>query len=184
MRWRIRTEARRHAHRSRKCWGWRAARWASAAGGRPRCVGRGGSWPPTSEEALARIRDVSHQIRCCLQIPVRVGDLAVAEVRRQRQHMFCNSITSIRAGFQSPYGERVPQGMDRGAWKACSTREADLLGNVVECGFGVMQKQWAPPQGNEYVIIQGSIGAPPLEVLLHAGLRSLVKGNETAFTEL
>jgi hypothetical protein len=98
--------------------------------------------------------------------------------------MFCDSITSIRAGFQSPYCECVPQGVDRGAWKACSTREADLLGNVVECGFGIMQQQRAPPQGNEHVIIQWRKGAPPLEVLFQASLRGLVKGNEAALPEL
>jgi len=69
-----------------------------------------------------------------------------------------------------------------GRGRPCSTREADLLGNVVECGFGIMQQQRAPPQGNEHVIIQWRIGAPPLEVLFQAGLRSLVKGNEAAFT--
>jgi hypothetical protein len=44
--------------------------------------------------------------------------------------------------------------MDCGAWKARSTREANLLDDVVKCGFGVMQQQRAPPQRNEHVIIQ------------------------------
>jgi hypothetical protein len=39
--------------------------------------------------------------------------------------------------------------------------EADLLDDVVKCGFGVMQQQCAPPQGNEHVIIEWGIGAPP-----------------------
>lgn len=74
--------------------------------------------------------------------------------------------------------------MDCGAWKPNAAREADLLDYVVECGFGVMQKQRAPPQGNEYVIISWGIGAPPPEVLFQASLSGLVKGNETAFAEL
>ena len=140
--------------------GWRVARWASVAGGRPRCAGREGSWAATSEEALARIRDVSHQIWRCLQIPVRVGDLAVAKVRRQSQHVLCDSVPAIRAGFQRPYCECVAKGMDCGSRKPHSTREADLLDDVVKCGFGVMQQQCAPPQGNEHVIIEWGIGAP------------------------
>src|SRR5215813_4882323 len=108
------------------CWGWRAVRWASAAGERRRCAGRGGSWPATIEEALARIRDVSHQIWCCLKIPIGVGHLAMAEVRRQRQHMLCDSVAAIRAAFQSPYCKRMAKGMNSGAQKPCSTREADL----------------------------------------------------------
>jgi hypothetical protein len=54
--------------------------------------------------------------------------------------MLRDSIPAIRASFQRPYCERVAKGMDRGAWKVGSTREADLLGDVVECGFGVMQQ--------------------------------------------
>ena len=140
--------------------------------------------PATREEALARIRDVSHQIWCCLQIPICVGDLAVTEVRRQRQPMLCDSITAIWAGFQRPYCERVAKGMDCGTWKPRSTREADLLDDVVACGFDVMQQQRAPPQGNEHGIIQWGIGAPPPEVLFQASLCGLVKGNEPAFAEL
>jgi hypothetical protein len=74
--------------------------------------------------------------------------------------------------------------MDRGAWKVGSTREPDLLGDIVECGFGVMQKQRPSSQGNEHVIIQWRKGASPLKVLFQASLRCLVKGNESAFAEL
>ena len=74
--------------------------------------------------------------------------------------------------------------MDCGAWKPRSTREADLLDDVVKCGFGVMQQQRAPPQRNEHVIIQWGIGAPPQEVLFQAGQCGLVKRNEPAFAEL
>ena len=63
-------------------------------------------------------------------------------------------------------------------------RKADLLGNVVKCDFGIMQQQRAPSQGNEEVIIQWRIGAPPFEVFFQARLGGLVKGNQTAFTEL
>src|SRR6266849_1441022 len=98
--------------------------------------------------------------------------------------MLCDSIPAIRAGLQRPYCERVPKGMDCGPRKPWSTREADLLDDVVECGFGVMQQQRAPPQGNEHVIIQWGIGAPPQEVLFQAGLCGLVKGNEPAFAKL
>jgi len=53
-----------------------------------------------------------------------------------------------------------------------------------EMRFGVMQQQRPPPQGNEHVIIQWGIGAPPQEVLFQAGLCGLVKRNEPAFAEL
>jgi len=46
-----------------------------------------------------------------------------------------------------------------------------------------MQKQRAPPQGYEYVIIQWRIGAPPPEILFQASLCGLVKGNEPALSE-
>jgi hypothetical protein len=49
--------------------------------------------------------------------------------------------------------------------------------------FGVVQKQRAPPQRNEHVIIQGGIGAPQLDVSFKGNLCSLVKGNKTAFAE-
>jgi hypothetical protein len=74
--------------------------------------------------------------------------------------------------------------MDRGAWKVGATREVDLLGDVVECGFGVMQKQRPSSQGNEHVIIQWRKGAPLLEVLFQASMGCLVNRNETALAEL
>jgi hypothetical protein len=73
--------------------------------------------------------------------------------------------------------------MNSGARKPFSTSEADLLDDVVECGFGVMQKQRAPPQRDEQVIIQCGEGAPPLEVLFQPSLCGLVQGNETAFAD-
>jgi len=81
-------------------------------------------------------------------------------------------------------GGIVTQGMDRGAWKVGSTRESDLLGDVVECGFGIVQKQRPSSQGNEHVIVQRRKGTPSLEVLFQAGMRSLVKGNELALRNL
>jgi hypothetical protein len=74
--------------------------------------------------------------------------------------------------------------MDGRAWKTRSTRKADLFKCVAEGDFGVGRKQRAPPQGNEHVIIQWSIGAPPREVPLQTILCGLVKGNKTAFVEL
>ena len=98
--------------------------------------------------------------------------------------MLCDSIAAIRAGFQSPDCERVAKGMDCGAWKPRSPREADLLDDVVECGFGIMQQQRAPPQGDEDVIIQWGIGTPPQEVSFQANLSGVVNGYETTLAEL
>src|ERR1017187_8871038 len=98
--------------------------------------------------------------------------------------MFGDPIPAVRAGFQCPYCERVPQGVNRGAWESRSARKADLFDYVVEGGFSVVQKYRAPPQGNEHVIIQWSVGTPPLEVLFQGSLSGLVKGDKTAFAEL
>src|SRR5215467_8294928 len=146
------------------CLGWRAVRRVAAPEGKLPCVAREGSWPPSGEELLARICDLPHQLRCGLQIPIRIGNLAMAEVRGKRQHMLRDSITTVRAGFQRPRCERVPQGMDCGPRKAISTTDPDLFNYVMEGGFGIVQEQCAPPQRNEHVIIQGSIDAPQLDV--------------------
>src|ERR1035438_902617 len=98
--------------------------------------------------------------------------------------MLCDSVATIRAGFQSPYCERMAKGMNSGARKPCFPREANLLDDVMECGFGIMQQQRAPPQRDEHMIIQCGIGTPPQEVLFQAGLCGLVKRNESAFAEL
>src|SRR5208282_5326323 len=98
--------------------------------------------------------------------------------------MLCDSVAAIRAAFQSSYCERVAKGMNSGAREACSTREANLLDDVVECGFGVMQQQLAPPQGDEHVIIQWGIGTPPQEVSFQANLCGVMNGYETALAEL
>jgi hypothetical protein len=98
--------------------------------------------------------------------------------------MLCDSVAAIRAGFQRPYCERMAKGMNSGARKPFSPREANLLDDVVECGFGVMQQQRAPPQGDEHVIIQWGIGTPPQEVSFQANLGGVVNGYETALAEL
>src|SRR3954452_14331798 len=136
------------------CSGWRAVRLASAAGERPRCAGPGGSWPATSEEALARIGDVSHQIRRCLQIPIGVGYLGVPKVRGQGQHVPGDSITAIRAGLQCPHGKRVAKGVNSWSGKPHSTRQTDLLDDIVERGFCVMKKEGAPAQRDEHMVVQ------------------------------
>src|SRR5580658_1240203 len=122
------------------CWGWRAVRWVTAPGGKPSYVAREESWLPPGEELLTRIRNLSHQFRCGLQIPVRIGNLAMPEVCGKRQHMLRDSITSVRTGFQRPRCERVPQRMDRGPRKPVSTRDADLFHHVMEGGFSIVQK--------------------------------------------
>jgi hypothetical protein len=73
--------------------------------------------------------------------------------------------------------------MDRGPRKPVSTRDAGFFYNVMEGGFGIVQKQRAPPQRNEYVIIQGSIGEPQLDVPFQCNLCCLVKGNKAALAE-
>jgi hypothetical protein len=98
--------------------------------------------------------------------------------------MLRNTISAIGAGFQRPDCERVPQGVNRGAWEPNSTRKTDLFDYVVESGFGIVQQYRAPPQGNEHVIVQWSIGASFLNVSFQCILSCLVKGNETAFAEL
>ncbi len=66
------------------------------------------------EKAFARLCDVFHQIGRGLQIPVRIGNIAVAEIGRQRQHVFRDVIAAVRAGFQCSDCEGVTQRMGRG----------------------------------------------------------------------
>ena len=78
----------------------------------------------------------------------------------------------------------MAKGMNSGARKPCSTRDANLLDDVVECGFGVMQQQRAPPLRDEHVIIQWGIGTPPQEVSFQTDLCGDVNGYEPALAEL
>ena len=65
---------------------------------------------------FASLGDISHQLRSCLQIPVRMPYITVTEVGRQRDHVLCDAIAVIRAALESSDRESVAQRMDGRPW--------------------------------------------------------------------
>jgi hypothetical protein len=59
-------------------------------------------------ERLTGLRDLPHQDRRGFEIPVRVGDVAVAEIGAECDDVAGNSFPIGTAGFEGPYGEAVP----------------------------------------------------------------------------
>jgi hypothetical protein len=61
---------------------------------------------------LAGIGDAAHQLGRRLQVPVGIGDMRVAQVGRQRQHVAGNGITPAAAALKRLERKVMPQIMN------------------------------------------------------------------------
>src|SRR5258708_3822717 len=93
------------------------------------------------DEALATLRNVSHQLWGCFQIPIGVTDMAVSQIGRQRDHMPCDAIAIIRARFQCSDCKGVTKRVDGRPWPARFALQADLPSGGAECNFGAANQK-------------------------------------------
>ncbi len=93
---------------------------------------RSGSWRCPLEFAPACRRDLRHQLRRVLEVPIRVGDEAMAEVRGDSEHMLANSTAVARRALKRAHRERMTDVVD--AWTTLRIRrERRALAHDAPC---------------------------------------------------
>jgi hypothetical protein len=66
------------------------------------------SWHLLGDERLGRSRNISQQLGRGFEIPIGIGDIGVAQVRRESDKVSRDGVTSCCALFQGSCGEGVP----------------------------------------------------------------------------
>jgi len=65
-------------------------------------MGRWGSCLPPAEQRFGSVGEAGHQLRCCLQVPVGMLDIRVAQIGRQGDEVTGYCLTARRALLQRP----------------------------------------------------------------------------------
>src|SRR5215472_15943329 len=76
-------------------------------------------------ERLTGFGDLPHQNWGCLKVPVGIGDVAMTEIRAERDDVAGDRLPLVSAGFQGPHGEAVSQVVDAGTSLAGRRSQSD-----------------------------------------------------------
>jgi hypothetical protein len=71
----------------------------------------------------------------------------------------------------------------RGAWQPRPPLQTDFVNGTAECCLNIFNTQRFSSQGDEYVVIEGSIGTAVFQIVFDSCLRGLMQGYKATFAE-
>ena len=98
--------------------------------------------------------------------------------------MFRDVVPPVGAGQQRSDCKGVPQGMRGRPSMTSSARQSDFIGDCSKCNVNMVEQQRLAAKRNKYVIVEGGVWASFLQIAFEPRSRTLMYGNQPAFSEL